>query len=203
MTFTLPDLGFAYDALEPHIDAETMKIHHDKHHAAYIANLSKAVDGSEYAGWSIETIVRDLATLPETIRTPVRNNGGGHYNHSLFWTMIGPGAGGKPSGSLASAIERDLGGFDAFKAELGKAALGRFGSGWAWLVMGTGKKLVVLSTANQDSPLTDGHAPLLGIDVWEHAYYLKYQNRRADYVEAFFNVIDWKAAGKRYEKAMA
>jgi Fe-Mn family superoxide dismutase len=203
MPFVLPELGYAYDALEPHIDAETMKIHHDKHHAAYISNLTKAVDGTEYALWPIETIVRDLAKLPDSIRTPVRNNGGGHYNHSLFWTMIGPGAGGRPSGSLASAIDRDLGGFDAFKAELSKASLGRFGSGWAWLALSAGKKLAVLSTANQDSPLTDGQTPLLGIDVWEHAYYLRYQNRRADYVEAFFNVIDWKAAAKRFEKVMS
>jgi Fe-Mn family superoxide dismutase len=206
MAFTLPGLPYAYEALEPFIDAETMKIHHDKHHAAYITNLGKALEGSEFASWPVEKLVRDLAKLPEASRTAVRNNGGGHYNHSLFWTMMAPGAGGKPSGSLATALERDLGGFDAFKADLTKAALGRFGSGWAWLVLlpasGAGKKLAVVSTANQDSPLTDGQAPLVGVDVWEHAYYLKYQNRRADYVEAFFNVVDWKAALARFEAAM-
>ncbi|MEI6875094.1 MAG: superoxide dismutase [Spirochaetota bacterium] len=203
MAFSVPDLAYAYDALEPHIDTETMRIHHDKHHAAYVTNLNKAIDGGDYASWPIETLVKDYAKLPEAIRTAVRNNGGGHFNHSLFWTMMAPGAGGKPSGSLANAIERDLGGFDAFKAELAKAALGRFGSGWAWLVLGAGKKLAILSTANQDSPLTEGQSPILGIDVWEHAYYLKYQNRRADYVEAFFGVVDWKAALSRFDKAMS
>ena len=202
MAFTLPGLPYSYEALEPFIDTETMKIHHDKHHATYIANLGKALEGSEYASWPVETLLKDLSKLPDPLRNAVRNNGGGHYNHSLFWTMMAPGAGGQPAGSLATAIDRDLGGFEAFKAELAKAALGRFGSGWAWLVLGAGKKLAVLSTANQDSPLTEGQAPLLGVDVWEHAYYLKYQNRRADYVEAFFKVIDWKAALARFEKAM-
>jgi Fe-Mn family superoxide dismutase len=203
MAFSVPDLGYSFDALEPHIDTETMRIHHDKHHGAYVTNLNKAVEGSEYATLPIETLIRDLQKLPESMRTAVRNHGGGHLNHSLFWTVIGPGAGGKPGGNLASAIERDLGGFDAFKTEFGKAAMGRFGSGWAWLVVTGAKKLAVLSTANQDSPLTEGQKPLLGIDVWEHAYYLKYQNRRADYVEAFYNVIAWKAVAERYEKAMA
>ena len=203
MAFSVPDLAYGYDALEPFIDTETMKIHHDKHHGAYVANLNKALDGSDYTGWPVEGLVRDYAKLPETMRTAVRNNGGGHYNHGLFWTMMAPGAGGKPSGSLASALDRDLGGFDAFKAEFAKSALGRFGSGWAWLVLNTGKKLAIVSTANQDSPLTDGLSPIVGVDVWEHAYYLKYQNRRADYVEAFFGVVDWKAALARFEKAQS
>ena len=203
MAFTVPDLSYGYDALEPFIDTETMKIHHDKHHGAYVNNLNKALEGGEFAAWPIETLIKDLGKLPEAARTAVRNNGGGHYNHSLFWTMMGPGAGGKPSGSLASAIDRDLGGFDAFKTEFAKAALGRFGSGWAWLTLGPGKKLSIVSTANQDNPLTEGSIPLLGVDVWEHAYYLKYQNRRADYVESFFSVIDWKAALGRYEKAQS
>jgi len=203
MAFTVPDLPYPYEALEPHIDTETMRIHHDKHHGAYVANLNKAIEGTEFVSWPIERIIREISKLPESIRTAVRNNGGGHINHSLFWTAIAPGAGGKASGSLAQAIDRDLGGFDAFKGEFTKAALGRFGSGWAWLALGAGKKLVVLSTPNQDSPLTDALQPILGIDVWEHAYYLKYQNRRADYVEAFYNVIDWKAAAARYERAMA
>jgi len=202
MAFTVPDLPYPYEALEPHIDAETMRIHHDKHHGAYVSNLNKAIAGSEFESWSIETLIKDLTKLPESIRTAVRNNGGGHINHSFFWTAIGPGRGGMPNGSLAQAIDRDLGGFDTFKSELAKAALGRFGSGWAWLVVGQDKKLAVLSTANQDNPLTEGKAPIVGIDVWEHAYYLKYQNRRADYVEAFYNVIDWKAAAARFEKAM-
>jgi len=203
MAFSVPDLPYPYEALEPHMDTETMRIHHDKHHGAYVSNLNKAVEGSEFASWPIERIIRELAKLPESMRTAVRNNGGGHFNHSLFWTAIGPGAGGKPAGSLASAIDRDLGGFDSFKVEFSKAAMGRFGSGWAWLALGPGRKLAILSTANQDSPLSDGLEPILGIDVWEHAYYLKYQNRRAEYVEAFYNVIDWKAAGIRFEKALA
>jgi Fe-Mn family superoxide dismutase len=203
MAFTLPDLGYSFDALEPHIDTETMRIHHDKHHGAYVSNLNKAVEGSEYAAMPVETLVRDLQKLPESMRTAVRNHGGGHLNHSMFWTTIGPGAGGRPSGSLATAIERDLGGFDAFKTEFGKAAMGRFGSGWAWLVVTPAKKLALVSTANQDSPLSEGQKPVLGIDVWEHAYYLKYQNRRADYVEAFYNVIAWKAVAALFEKAMA
>lgn len=203
MLFTVPDLPYSFDALEPHIDAETMRIHHDKHHGAYVANLNKAIEGTEYASWSIEDLVRRWASLPESIRGAVRNNGGGHYNHSLFWTMIGPGAGGKPTGSLAAAIDRDLGGFDAFKAAFTKAALGRFGSGWAWLSIGSDKKLLIESTPNQDNPLTEGRTPLLGVDVWEHAYYLKYQNRRADYLEAFFSLINWKTVAALYEKALA
>lgn len=201
MAFTVPDLPYSYEALEPHIDTETMRIHHDKHHGAYVSNLNKAVMDTEFASWPIENLIRDLSKLPESIRTTVRNNGGGHINHSFFWTSIGPGKGGVPTGRLALAIDRDLGGFATFKAELTKAALGRFGSGWAWLVLGPGRKLEVISTPNQDSPLIDGKEPIVGIDVWEHAYYLKYQNRRADYVEAFYNVIDWKAAAERFERA--
>jgi superoxide dismutase, Fe-Mn family len=203
MPFNVPELRYPFDALEPFIDAETMRIHHDKHHGAYVANLNKAVEGSEYAAWSVEAIVRDWAKLPESIRTAARNNGGGHYNHSLFWELISPDAGGKPTGSLASAIDRDLGGFDSFKGEFTKAALGRFGSGWGWLALGPDKKLIVESTPNQDNPLSDGRVPLLGVDVWEHAYYLKYQNRRADYLEAFYNVIDWKAVAARFEKVLS
>jgi Fe-Mn family superoxide dismutase len=202
MSFTVPDLKYPYEALEPYIDAETMRIHHDKHHGAYVANLNKALDGTEYASWAPEAIVRDWAKLPEALKTVARNNGGGHYNHSLFWELMGPRAGGKPQGSLAAAIEKDLGGFDAFKAELTKAALGRFGSGWAWLVLGPDKKLSIVSTANQDNPLAEDRRPLLGVDVWEHAYYLKYQNRRADYLEAFYNVIEWKEVAARFAKAM-
>jgi Fe-Mn family superoxide dismutase len=202
MSFTVPNLRYPFEALEPYIDAETMRIHHDKHHGAYVTNLNKAVDGTEYASREIEALVRDWAKLPENIKTVVRNNGGGHYNHSLFWELISPGAGGKPTGALASAIDRDLGGFDAFKAEFTKAALSRFGSGWGWLSLGLNKKLLVESTPNQDNPLSEDRVPLLGVDVWEHAYYLKYQNRRADYLEAFYNVVDWKAVSNRFEKAM-
>jgi superoxide dismutase, Fe-Mn family len=202
MSFNVPELRYPYEALEPYIDAETMRIHHGKHHAAYVANLNKALEGSEFSSWAPETLAKDWARLPEALRNPVRNNGGGHYNHSLFWELIAPGAGGKPSGSLASAIDKELGGFDSFKAELTKSGLGRFGSGWAWLVLGTDKKLGIMSTANQDNPLAEDRVPLLGIDVWEHAYYLKYQNRRAEYLEAIYNVIDWRAVATRYEKAM-
>ena len=203
MSFTVPELKYFFDALEPYIDAETMRIHHDKHHAAYVANLNKATEGTEYAAWSLETLVRDWDKLPVAIKTTVRNNGGGHWNHGFFWESIAPNAGGKPAGTLATAIEKELGGFDAFKAEFSKAAMGRFGSGWAWLSFdGKSKKLVIGSTANQDSPITEGLVPLLGVDVWEHAYYLKYQNRRADYLEAFFSVIDWKKVGERFERAV-
>ena len=203
MSFTVPNLKYPFEALEPYIDAETMRIHHDKHHGAYVTNLNKAVDGTEYASWEIEALIRDWAKLPENIKTVVRNNGGGHYNHSLFWEWIGPGAGGKPTGALAAALDKDLGGFDGFKVEFTKAAMGRFGSGWAWLALGPDKKLLVESTPNQDNPLTENRVPLLGVDVWEHAYYLKYQNRRADYLEAFYSVIDWKAVAKGFEKALA
>lgn len=202
MPFTLPDLPYPYDALAPAIDEETMRLHHGKHHQAYVDNLNKAVAGTEYAEWKIESLLRELGSLPESIRAAVRNNGGGHANHSLFWTLLSPRGGGKPSGVLGAAIDRELGGFDALKAELSKAALSRFGSGWAWLVLTPGGKLAVTSTPNQDSPLSDGHVPVVGIDVWEHAYYLSYRNRRAEWVEAFFRLVDWETAGRIYEAAV-
>ncbi len=203
MTYTLPALTWPIEALEPHIDGTTMAIHHDKHHGAYVANLNKALEGSPLADKPLEALLSDLGSVPEGIRAAVRNNGGGHYNHSLFWRILSPVAQAKPTGSLASAIDRDLGGFDNAKAELIKAGLGRFGSGWAWLSLGKEGKLVVSSTPNQDSPLAEGLKPLLGIDVWEHAYYLKYQNRRADYLEAIFKVLDWKAVEALHEEARA
>jgi len=197
--FEVPPLSYPYEALEPAIDEATMRIHHDKHHAAYVSNLNKALEGGEYASWTVEALLKGLSALPESIRTAVRNHGGGHYNHSLFWSIIGPASGGKPTGALAAAIEAELGGYESFKTELSKAAMGRFGSGWAWLVRDKAGKLAIVSSANQDSPLSDGTTPILGIDVWEHAYYLKYQNRRADYVEAFFGIVNWKEANARYE----
>ncbi|MEX2561283.1 MAG: superoxide dismutase [Pirellulales bacterium] len=201
MAYTVPPLPYPFDALEPHIDARTMEIHHDKHHNAYVTNLNKAIEGTDLGKQSIEQLIANIEKVPENIRTAVRNNGGGHANHSLFWTIMGPGAGGKPSGPLAEAIDKELKGFDAFKEELGKAAIGRFGSGWGWLSVDRNKKLVIESTPNQDSPLMHGNTPILGCDVWEHAYYLKYQNRRPDYVAAFFNVINWPAVADRYAAA--
>jgi len=198
MAYELPALPYAYNALEPHIDARTMEIHHTKHHQAYITNLNNAIAGADLGNQPIESLIAKIDQVPENIRTVVRNNGGGHANHSLFWTVMGPGKGGQPSGPLAEKIKSDLGGFDACKDALIKAALGRFGSGWAWLSLDKGGKLVVESTPNQDSPLMAGNTPLLGLDVWEHAYYLHYQNRRADYAAAFFNVIDWDAVAKRF-----
>lgn len=204
MAYTLPPLPYAYDALEPHIDAQTMEIHHTKHHQTYINNLNAALEG---AGLSAETpvekLVSDLERLPESVRGPVRNNGGGHANHSLFWTVMTPEGGGEPTGSVAAAIDTDLDGMDAFRDAFTKAALTRFGSGWAWLSVTPQGKLVVESSANQDSPLMHGNTPILGLDVWEHAYYLKYQNRRPEYIGAFFNVIDWAEVGRRYEAAVA
>ena len=191
-THTLPELPYAYDALEPHIDARTMEIHHSKHHAAYVSNLNKAVGGTQWADKKPEELVAHLDQLPESIRTAVRNNGGGHVNHTLFWNIMSPQGGGEPRGDLAKAIEADLGGFGAFVTAISQAAMTRFGSGWAWLsVDPSSKRLAVGSTANQDTPIMEGLIPVLGIDVWEHAYYLKYQNRRADYVRAFFEVIHW------------
>ncbi len=191
--FTLPPLPYAFDALEPHIDALTMQIHHDKHHAAYVANLNKAVaDFPELGKQRVEALLSDLNAVPEKIRTTVRNNGGGHYNHTLFWQMMKKGGGGQPSGELLKGVEKRFGSFGAFKDELTKAALGQFGSGWAWLVVDGNKQLAIEPTANQDSPISQGKQPLLGVDVWEHAYYLKYQNRRPEYVAAFFQVIDWE-----------
>ena len=198
MTFELPKLAYAYDALEPHIDARTMEIHHTKHHNTYVTNLNGAVDKTpELAGKSLESMLGDLGAVPEGVRTVIRNHGGGTYNHNLFFEVLGPNAGGAPKGELATAIDASFTSFDAFKAEFEKSATTRFGSGWAWLV----KKesgLAVVSTANQDSPLSDGLTPIMGIDVWEHAYYLNYQNRRADYITAFWNVINWDAVAARY-----
>ncbi len=200
MAFELPKLPYAYEALEPFIDAQTMMIHHTKHHQAYLNNLNAALEKHpELGGWSIDDLMVKLAEVPEDIRTAVRNHGGGHWNHAFFWNIMAPNAGGEPVGALAKAIESDFGGFANFKAEFDKAAMGRFGSGWAWLVE-KGDQLAVISTANQDNPLTDGLKPLLGVDVWEHAYYLKYQNRRADYIAAWWNVVNWDAVAKRFGK---
>lgn len=202
MAHSLPDLPYAYDALEPHIDARTMEIHHSKHHNTYVTSLNAALEGQDgLAAKSVEDLISDLNAVPEAIRGAVRNHGGGHANHSLFWTVMSASGGGQPSGDLAAAIDADLGGFDAFKDAFAKAAATRFGSGWAWLVVKNGK-LAVLSTPNQDSPLMDGSGtPILGVDVWEHAYYLNYQNRRPDYVAAFFNVIAWDEVAQRFAAA--
>ena len=200
MAFTLPELSYAYDALEPHIDARTMEIHHTKHHQAYINKTNDAIAGSDLESKSVEAIVADLSAVPENIRGVIRNNGGGHANHSLFWTVLSPNGGGSPSGELAGAIDAELGGFDKFKDAFSAAAATRFGSGWGWLSVDNGK-LLVESTPNQDNPLTEGRTPIIGIDVWEHAYYLNYQNRRPDYVAAFFNVINWDEVARRYAEA--
>ena len=209
MAYSLPDLPYAHDALEPHIDSQTMEIHHGKHHNTYITKLNDAIAGNaELEEKSIEDLVSNLDIVPENMRGAVRNNGGGHANHSLFWSIMGPGGGGDPSGDLAAAITADLGGLDAFRTEFGNAAATRFGSGWAWLVVQDGK-LAVGSTANQDSPLMGvdvagiSGTPILGLDVWEHAYYLNYQNRRPDYVSAFWNVVNWDAVADRYAAAKA
>jgi len=200
MAHQLPSLPYAFDALEPHIDAQTMQIHHGKHHQAYINNLNAALEAHpDLQAKSVEDLIKDLNALPEAIRTAVRNNGGGHANHSLFWTLMAPNAGGAPTGKAADAINGAFGSFDTFKEQFGKAATTRFGSGWAWLVSSSGK-LVIESTANQDSPIMEGKKPLFGIDVWEHAYYLKYQNRRPDYVAAWWNVINWAEINKRLGK---
>ncbi|MFE0559493.1 superoxide dismutase [Paenibacillus sp. FSL W8-0187] len=201
MAFQLPALPYANDALEPHIDAQTMEIHHDRHHNTYVTNLNAALENApELQGKSLEDLISNLDAVPESIRTAVRNNGGGHANHSLFWEVIGPNGGGQPTGALADAINSELGGFDKFKEDFAKAATTRFGSGWAWLVVKDGK-LAVTSTPNQDSPIMEGQTPLLGLDVWEHAYYLKYQNKRPDYISAFWNVVNWEEVGKRYDNA--
>ncbi len=202
MAHQLPALPYAHNALEPHIDATTMEIHHGRHHNAYVTNLNAALESApELQSKSIEELISDLASVPEAIRTAVRNNGGGHANHSLFWETIGPNAGGAPSGALAAAIESELGGFDTFKADFAKAAATRFGSGWAWLAVANGK-LKVYSLPNQDSPIMEGETPILGLDVWEHAYYLNYQNKRPDYIAAFWNVVNWDEVSKRYEAAV-
>jgi Fe-Mn family superoxide dismutase len=202
MSYSLPALPYAFDALEPHIDALTMEIHHDRHHNAYVTNLNAAIgDNQALAAKSIEDLVGDLNAVPEAIRTAVRNNGGGHANHSLFWTVMKNGGGGAPSGELAAAIGSALGGFDKFKEAFTKAAMTRFGSGWAWLSLTADKKLLVESTPNQDSPLMHGNTPLVGLDVWEHAYYLKYQNKRPDYLKAWWNLVDWGVVAQRFQAA--
>ncbi len=201
MSYQLPQLPYAYDALEPHIDARTMEIHHTKHHNAYVTNLNAAIEGHDLGNPRIEDLVAAIHTLPEEIRTAVRNNGGGHANHALFWEIMSGRGGGEPRGELAQAIEAHLGGFDKFLQAMKTAALGRFGSGWAWLSLDPEGRLLVESTPNQDSPLMHGNTPILGVDVWEHAYYLKYQNRRGDYVAAFWNVVDWDAVARRYAEA--
>ena len=200
MAFELPSLPYAEDALEPHIDARTMGIHHGKHHAAYTGNLNAAIEGTSLDGMSIEAILADLNAVPENIRTAVRNNGGGYANHNLFWQIMGPNGGGEPSGALADAINSAFGGFGEFQAAFSAAAATRFGSGWAWLVS-DGSAVSVTSTPNQDTPLMEGGTPILGLDVWEHAYYLNYQNRRPDYIAAFFNVINWDKVAELYAAA--
>ena len=202
MPYTLPPLPYAFDALEPHIDAQTMEIHHTKHHQTYVNNLNAALEGTPYADQDIDQLVAGAAALPDKLHTAVRNNGGGHANHSLFWTVMSPRGGGAPTDALRLAIEADLGGFETFKDAFTRAALTRFGSGWAWLSVGADGKLVVESSANQDSPLMagwlSGNTPILGLDVWEHAYYLKYQNRRPEYIQAFFSVVDWNEVARRF-----
>jgi Fe-Mn family superoxide dismutase len=198
MAFTLPALPYANDALEPHIDARTMEIHHSKHHQAYVNNLNAAVEKApELASKSLDDLMRGINSVPEAVRTAVRNNGGGHWNHSLFWQLMGPGKGGEPTGKLADAIKSAFGDFNKFKEQFAAAGVGRFGSGWAWLV-NDGGKLSITSTPNQDNPLMEGKTAILGLDVWEHAYYLKYQNRRPDYITAWWNVVNWDAVAERY-----
>lgn len=201
MAYTLPSLPYAKDALEPHIDTKTMEIHHGKHHQAYVDKVNKALEGSPLANKPIEDVLRNINEVSQDQRQAVINNGGGHANHSLFWEIMSPEGGGSPEGDLAKAIDADLGGFEEFKSAFADAAATRFGSGWAWLVVDGGGKLQVISTLNQDSPLMDGHTPILGIDVWEHAYYLNYQNRRPDYVKSWWNVVNWKKVGELYGKA--
>jgi len=202
MAFTLPPLPYPADALEPSVDKMTMEIHHDRHHKTYVDNLNKALESApDLQSKSIEDLLRGIKTIPATIQTAVRNNGGGHANHTMFWEIMGPKSGGAPSGDLAQAIDSTFGGFDAFKAKIKENALGQFGSGWSWLVVGSDGKLQAVKTPNQDSPYMDGQTPILGIDVWEHAYYLKYQNKRADYVDAWWNVVNWSAVAQRFAKA--
>jgi Fe-Mn family superoxide dismutase len=202
MAYELPSLSYPFNALEPHIDAKTMEIHHDKHHQAYITNANKALEGHpDLAAKPVDELLADLNKVPEAIRTALRNNAGGHSNHTFFWKIIGPNAGGAPKGKLAEAINSTFGGLDKFKEELEKAAISRFGSGWAWLVVNKEGKLQVTSTANQDSPISEGLKPVIGVDVWEHAYYLLYQNRRPDYLKAWWNVVNWDQAEKNFQAA--
>jgi Fe-Mn family superoxide dismutase len=202
MAHELPPLPYPKEALEPHIDAQTMEIHHDKHHAAYVNNLNKAIAGKpDLEKRSINELISHLDSIPQEVRTAVRNNAGGHANHTMFWKLMGPNAGGKPSGKLAEDIDATFGSFDAFKEKFEAAGVGRFGSGWAWLIVNKAGKLEITSTANQDNPIMEGNKPVLGNDVWEHAYYLKYQNRRPDYLKAWWNVLNWNEATKNYEAA--
>ena len=200
MAYSVPDLPYDYGALEPHIDEQTMRVHHDKHHQAYVDKANAALEGTEWADQDVDEVLRNLSSLPDDIRTPVRNNAGGHSNHTFFWQIMSPDGGGEPDGDLRAAIDDAFGGLDPFKDELKNAGVNRFGSGWAWLVH-DGSGLAVVSTANQDSPISDGQTPLLGVDVWEHAYYLKYQNRRPDYIDAWWNVVDWPEVATRFGAA--
>ncbi|MEG6548215.1 superoxide dismutase [Acinetobacter bereziniae] len=202
MAYTLPKLPYAYDALEPNIDTQTMEIHHTKHHQTYINNINAAIEGTEWEKLSVEALVSKVNEVPADLKNNVINNAGGHANHSLFWTVMSPQGGGEPIKEIAEAIEKDVGGFEKFKEAFTKAALTRFGSGWAWLSVTPEKKVIVESSANQDSPLMNGNIPVLGLDVWEHAYYLKYQNRRPEYIAAFFNVINWEEVNRRYLEAI-
>lgn len=203
MSYTLPELPYAYDALEPHIDAKTMEIHYAKHHQTYINNINAGIEGTEWEDLSVEELVSKANQVPEDLKNNVINNGGGHANHSLFWTVMSQSGGGNPQGEIAQAIDKELGGFEAFKEAFTKAALTRFGSGWAWLSVAPDQTIIIESSANQDSPLMHGNTPILGLDVWEHAYYLKYQNRRPEYIAAFFNVVNWKEVNRRYLEALS
>jgi Fe-Mn family superoxide dismutase len=200
MAFSVPPLPYAYDALEPHIDKATMEFHHDKHHQAYVAQANAALEGTDLADASVEEVLKNLSSLPSDKQTPVKNNAGGHYNHTLFWEIMSPDGGGEPEGELASAMDSAFGSFADFKTQLKEAGVKRFGSGWAWL-LNDGSGLAVVSTANQDSPISEGKTPLLGVDVWEHAYYLHYQNRRPDYIDAWWNVVNWPAVAQRFSAA--
>jgi Fe-Mn family superoxide dismutase len=200
VAYSVPPLPYDYNALEPHIDEQTMRVHHDKHHQAYVDKANAALEGTEWAEKPVEELLKNLNSLPEDKRGPLRNNAGGHYNHSLFWTWMAPGAGGEPDGDLAGAIDSAFGSFDDFKAKFKDAGVNRFGSGWSWLVH-DGSGLAVVSTPNQDNPISDGKTPLLGVDVWEHAYYLKYQNRRPDYIDAWWNAVNWSAVADAYKAA--
>jgi Fe-Mn family superoxide dismutase len=200
MAYTVPPLPYAYDALEPHIDEATMKVHHDKHHQAYVDKANAALEGTPLADAAIEDVLKDLSQVPEDKRTAVQNNGGGHYNHSLFWESMSPNGGGAPEGALAQAIDSVFGSFEAFQSSLKEAGVNRFGSGWSWLVH-NGSEVAIVSTPNQDNPVSNGSTPLLGVDVWEHAYYLKYQNRRPDYIDAWWNVVDWSKVAERFSAA--